>query len=252
MDRGRFAPTEEGTPQGGVISPLLLNIALHGVEQAAGTRPRKDASPGRCRTLRSRSVTPTTSSCSATVKTKRTWSGRGWTNGSGPGDFTSMRRRPESCTSMRGSDPGLHSAPLRGEAAHQTQQGSRPEVPGAVTDGDFLPKLAWTGIVRHRMVKGTASPDDPSLMDYWHTRRRTKAPPPMDKINEPLPRALRMPSSTPRERRQTEHTLLTCEAHGACLSRAAGKARTAGVRREALRCIPDPIGRNLEECFWVT
>ena len=38
LDRGRFAPTEEGTPQGGVISPMLLNIALHGMEQAAGVR----------------------------------------------------------------------------------------------------------------------------------------------------------------------------------------------------------------------
>src|SRR6266699_2149839 len=31
-----FAPTGEGTPQGGIISPLLLNIALHGLEEAAG------------------------------------------------------------------------------------------------------------------------------------------------------------------------------------------------------------------------
>ncbi|WP_405986302.1 group II intron reverse transcriptase/maturase [Streptomyces sp. NBC_00872] len=38
MDRGRFAPTQEGTPQGGVISPLLLNIALHGMETAAGAK----------------------------------------------------------------------------------------------------------------------------------------------------------------------------------------------------------------------
>ncbi|MGW0436773.1 group II intron reverse transcriptase/maturase [Micromonospora sp. NPDC003197] len=38
VDRGRFAPTDEGTPQGGVISPLLLNIALHGMEKAAGVR----------------------------------------------------------------------------------------------------------------------------------------------------------------------------------------------------------------------
>ena len=36
IENGHFAPTEEGTPQGGVISPLLLNIALHGMEKAAG------------------------------------------------------------------------------------------------------------------------------------------------------------------------------------------------------------------------
>jgi RNA-directed DNA polymerase len=39
FEAGRgFAPTEEGSPQGGVISPLLLNIALHGLETAAGVR----------------------------------------------------------------------------------------------------------------------------------------------------------------------------------------------------------------------
>ncbi|MBC6474220.1 MAG: hypothetical protein GDA48_16580, partial [Hormoscilla sp. GM102CHS1] len=32
MDQGLFQPTEAGTPQGGVISPLLANIALHGLE----------------------------------------------------------------------------------------------------------------------------------------------------------------------------------------------------------------------------
>ncbi|WP_328911761.1 MULTISPECIES: group II intron reverse transcriptase/maturase [unclassified Streptomyces] len=36
MENMRFAPTEEGTPQGGVVSPLLLNIALHGMSAAAG------------------------------------------------------------------------------------------------------------------------------------------------------------------------------------------------------------------------
>jgi RNA-directed DNA polymerase len=34
MDGGKLFPTEEGTPQGGVVSPLLANIALHGLETA--------------------------------------------------------------------------------------------------------------------------------------------------------------------------------------------------------------------------
>jgi RNA-directed DNA polymerase len=38
VEQGRLTPTEEGTPQGGVASPVLLNIALHGMEQAAGAR----------------------------------------------------------------------------------------------------------------------------------------------------------------------------------------------------------------------
>ncbi|WP_013322871.1 group II intron reverse transcriptase/maturase [Gloeothece verrucosa] len=33
MDGGKLFPTDEGTPQGGVVSPLLANIALHGMEE---------------------------------------------------------------------------------------------------------------------------------------------------------------------------------------------------------------------------
>jgi RNA-directed DNA polymerase len=33
MDQGVFQETDRGTPQGGVISPLLANIALHGLEE---------------------------------------------------------------------------------------------------------------------------------------------------------------------------------------------------------------------------
>jgi len=43
--------------------------------------------------------------------------------------------------------------------------------------GFYLRKFAWTPIVRHRMVAGTASPDDPCLSEYWAQRRRRSRPP---------------------------------------------------------------------------
>jgi RNA-directed DNA polymerase len=42
IDQGIFEATSRGTPQGGVASPLLMNIALHGMEtalMARGSRP---------------------------------------------------------------------------------------------------------------------------------------------------------------------------------------------------------------------
>ncbi|WP_051035598.1 group II intron reverse transcriptase/maturase [Fischerella muscicola] len=42
VDKGVFHDTETGVPQGGIISPLLANIALHGMESALGIRYNKD------------------------------------------------------------------------------------------------------------------------------------------------------------------------------------------------------------------
>jgi RNA-directed DNA polymerase len=38
IDKNTFYPTKSGTPQGGIISPLLANIALHGICEAIGMK----------------------------------------------------------------------------------------------------------------------------------------------------------------------------------------------------------------------
>lgn len=46
--------------------------------------------------------------------------------------------------------------------------------------GAYLLKFSWTKIVRHQLVKGKASPDDPALESYWAQRRRKRTPLPVD------------------------------------------------------------------------
>jgi retron-type reverse transcriptase len=62
VKNGRLSRTEEGTPQGGVISPVLLNVALHGMEKAAGVRYKTTGHRPvkQQRTPRCWSATPTT------------------------------------------------------------------------------------------------------------------------------------------------------------------------------------------------
>jgi len=38
MEKEEYFHTESGTPQGNIISPLLANIALHGMEEALGIK----------------------------------------------------------------------------------------------------------------------------------------------------------------------------------------------------------------------
>jgi RNA-directed DNA polymerase len=54
--------------------------------------------------------------------------------------------------------------------------------------GAYLHKFAWTNIVRHQIVMGAASPDDPALAEYWAKRRR-KTPLPIDKTSRWLLKA---------------------------------------------------------------
>jgi len=42
VDNNTFYNTESGTPQGGLVSPLLANIALHGMEEELGVKYRLD------------------------------------------------------------------------------------------------------------------------------------------------------------------------------------------------------------------
>jgi RNA-directed DNA polymerase len=50
-----------------------------------------------------------------------------------------------------------------------------PWVFGDKQTGAHLLKFSWFPIERHVLVKGTASPDDPSLKDYWRKRQAAKA-----------------------------------------------------------------------------
>src|SRR5829696_3095209 len=50
---------------------------------------------------------------------------------------------------------------------------------GNPDNNTYLVKFSWTDIVRHVMVTGAASPDDPALTDYW-AKRRHKVKPPLD------------------------------------------------------------------------
>jgi RNA-directed DNA polymerase len=54
--------------------------------------------------------------------------------------------------------------------------------------GALMHRFAWTNIVRHQMVSGAASPDDPALTEYW-ARRRHKSALPVNRTAQRLYRA---------------------------------------------------------------
>jgi RNA-directed DNA polymerase len=262
VEKGGWSPTGEGTPQGGVVSPLLLNIALHGMESAAGVRYYKSRSGvtvaphspllvryaddlvALCHSRDEAEVvkqrlalwlTPRGLSFNED-KTRIVHLSEGF-------DFLGFnvkrynrklliqpskmainrirQRLRAEMRSLRGSDTlGVirkMNPIIRGWAAYyRTVAASKTfrkldrhmwvliikwvkrrhlnKSRGWVTakyfgkfnhlsssrlvfgdreTGAYLHRFAWTKIVRHKMVKDRASPDDPSLAAYWAQRRRS-------------------------------------------------------------------------------
>ena len=267
VDQGWFTPTDEGTPQGGVISPVLLNVALHGMEQAAGVRyhpashrdagtavpgspvliryaddllalchSREQADQVKARLavwLEPRGLTfnedktrvvGLDEGCDFLGFTVRRYDGKLLIK---PSKAALVRLRKRLSAEMRALR-GLNAEAvltrlnpiIRGWSAYYRHVVSSKEfnslddhmwkltykwakhthphkpkrwiisryfgafhpargdkwVFGDRDTGAYLLKFSWTPIVRHVLVKGWASPDDPALAGYWAKRRRRAAP----------------------------------------------------------------------------
>ncbi len=276
IDRGRFSPTEEGTPQGGVASPLLLNVALHGMEWAAGVRYQQTGvnagytapgSPVLIRYADDLVALCHTRDEAEQVKARLTeWlAPRGLTFNEDKTrivtldegfDFLGFTVRRQSgkllikpskaalrrirerlrteMRALRGANASMVLIRLnpiiRGWAAYYRTvvssaafaaldrylwqltykwakfghanksrkwvtaryfgafNKSRRDrwVFGDRDSGAYCTKFAWTSIVRHPMVKGGSSPDDPALAQYWADRRRRGVPPLLDQHGQRL------------------------------------------------------------------
>jgi RNA-directed DNA polymerase len=279
IEDGILAPTREGTPQGGVISPLILNVALHGLEEAAGVRyvaSGKTAGDTRPRSpVVVRYADDLVACCHSREQAEQVkaqlaewlaprglafnegktrivhltegfdflgFNVRRYRNGKlliKPSDAAVRRLRSRLAAEMRtlrGSNAAAVLAALnpviRGWAAYyrgvvssktfgklddyawkltwrwakRTHSGKPKRWVARRYFGKFdkfrndrwvfgnragadergsvphLVKFSWTPIVRHQLVTGTASPDDPDLADYWNARRK-RVKPPLDSYN---------------------------------------------------------------------
>jgi RNA-directed DNA polymerase len=270
VENGQFAPTGEGTPQGGVVSPALLNVALHGMEHAAGVRYQRIGSDAVFAAAGSpvliRYADDLVAFCHTRQEAEQVKARlASWLMPRGLAfnedktrivtldqgfDFLgfSIRRyhgklliKPAKAAvrrirerlrtelrSLRGTNAAAVIARLnpiiRGWAAYyrtvvsgeifatldhylwkltyKWARHSHPNKParwiihryfgkfcksrqdrwvfGDRESGAYLRRFAWTKIVRHQMVRGTSSPDDPALTGYWADRRRRGIPRPMD------------------------------------------------------------------------
>jgi RNA-directed DNA polymerase len=273
VEQGRLHRTEDGVPQGGVVSPLLLNVALHGMEQAAGVRYHPTGQgPGRvivagcpaairyaddfvvlCHSrqeafevkarladwLASRGLSFNEDKTRVVTLNEgfdflgfnvRRYGTKPLIKPSKAAQRRIRERLRTELRSMRGTNAPIVIKKLnpiiRGWAVYYRTQVSadvfdaldqylweltfkwarfshanKPTrwvvarywgrynksrqdrwVFGDRKSGAYLHKFQWTNIVRHRIVIGVASPDDPALAEYWATRRR-KTRPPIDKTS---------------------------------------------------------------------
>ena len=269
VERERFTPTGEGVPQGGVISPLLLNVALHGLETAAGVRYYPGhvkhgggVTPGSPLVVRyaddlvalchsaeqARQVKESLTRWLALrglafnedkthivrledgfdflgFNIRRYRNGKLLTKPSKAAVQDVRRRLAAEVKALHGANAEAVISRLnpviRGWAAYYrtavskeifsaldhyvwvlTYRWARRTHPnkgkrwvadryfrafhparrdrwvfGDRDSGRYLFKFSWTPIVRHTLVRGRSSPDDPTLADYWAIRRRRGKPP---------------------------------------------------------------------------
>ncbi|MFF4927284.1 group II intron reverse transcriptase/maturase, partial [Kitasatospora sp. NPDC001261] len=267
VENGLLTATTEGTPQGGVISPTLLNIVLHGMEKAAGVRYQKLGNNAAltasnspvlvtyaddllvlCHTRQQAEqvkarlsawlaprglafnedktrIVHLNEGCDFLGFTIQRHRGKLLTKPSNSALRRIRKRLSDEVTALRGANAEALIAKLnpiiKGWAAYyrigvskrafasldahvwrQVYKWAKLSHPnkskhwvaaryfgmfnpfrrdtwvfGDRASGHYLRKFAWTPIVRHRMVPGTASLDDPTLAEFWAKRRHRNTPP---------------------------------------------------------------------------
>jgi RNA-directed DNA polymerase len=269
LEDGKHHDTPTGTPQGGVISPLLLNIALHGMEAALGVQHdsqgtnrgkravvryaddfvvfceteedaldvrdnilppwlaerglslspektrivpltegfdflgfniRRHANPRTTKSGFKLLIKPSKKAVLGKVKELREiWRAlrghnikavlrtlnptiRGWANYHRTVIASRTFNKLDAWMFRRALSYAKHSHPNKSWAWRRQRYWGRWNeerddrwVFGDKHTGKYLLKFSWFKIERHQLVRGTSSPDDPELRDYWWERQKVNA-----------------------------------------------------------------------------